>query len=58
VINRNRSIDPIPCNRRNGRKIIEATPNLRVATRKESTPDNALPINPNEKAQIIETMAR
>jgi hypothetical protein len=58
MIKRNRSIEPISLSRRKGRKIIEATPSLRVATSNESTPERALPISPKEKAQIKETRAR
>jgi hypothetical protein len=40
------------------RKITDAIPNRKVATKKESSPAKELPIRPKEKAQMIETTAR
>lgn len=39
-------------------KRIDAQPNRIVAIKKESTPTNVFPINPNEKAQINDTRTR
>jgi len=44
--------------RKKGRKSRVAHPRRTVATKKESTPDRALPISPKEKAQMADTTAR
>jgi hypothetical protein len=48
----------IDLSRKNGRNTRLAHPSLRVATRNESTPLKVLPINPKEKAQTNETIAK
>jgi len=44
--------------RKKGRKSRVAHPNRTVATKKESTPERALPISPKEKAHNMETIPR
>jgi hypothetical protein len=53
-----RSFAPIVLILRKKRKITDATPKRKVATKKESSPARELPIRPKEKAQMIETIAR
>jgi hypothetical protein len=43
---------------RKKRKIRDAIPNRKVASKKKSNPAKELPIRPKEKAQMIETTAR